>query len=351
VAGDDKAAPPPPGHSPGAALASPSTGQTIAAFCVGCAVLLILAAGAFFGLLPDAYHGPIIRLLIAVAGAGFASFLLGFFEWTSSTGIKTGGTLGVFVLLMFLPTEDVIQSRTLEACKNNLLGNETLIVEEKCKAAVDENPKDDRAWYWYAHSQYRQGQFESAIAAWEKAASLGASKSNSYYNIALAEKQRGRLAEAIEAGTIAVEAANHKEPVARALAYDLLADAHAALWDEGKGPATHFKQAEKDYLLFLEIGRPKYRARADLACLYAIKGGGADPAERQALYKKSAKLLGDAVNELKDLNWPGADGERADFVKQYRSGSRDACAAALAAAWTEQGPGTAYGETIESLDD
>jgi tetratricopeptide (TPR) repeat protein len=163
---------------------------------------------------------------------------------------------------MFLPTEEVIQSRTLEACKNNLLGNETLIVEEKCKAAVDENPKDDRAWYWYAHSQYRQGQFESAIAAWEKAASLGASKSNSYYNIALAEKQRGRLAEAIEAGTIAVEAANHKEPVARALAYDLLADAHAALWDEGKGPATHFKQAEKDYLLFLEIGRPKYRARA-----------------------------------------------------------------------------------------
>jgi hypothetical protein len=85
---------------PGAA--TPTPGQQTAAFVIGVLVLVVLLAAALLGYIPEPHRGLVIRLGVAVAGGGFALFLIGYFNLHPPNGLRIGGPLGVFVLLLLL---------------------------------------------------------------------------------------------------------------------------------------------------------------------------------------------------------------------------------------------------------
>jgi Na+(H+)/acetate symporter ActP len=64
----------------------PSKHQKTVAFVVAILVLVALLASAMFGVLPHQYTGDIVKLAIAVAGAGFTLFLTGYFEHVGASG-------------------------------------------------------------------------------------------------------------------------------------------------------------------------------------------------------------------------------------------------------------------------
>jgi tetratricopeptide (TPR) repeat protein len=311
-----------------------------------------LFASALFGLVASEHVNRIIRLCIAVAGGGFTLFLVGYFDWHLPNGIKIGGPLGVFVLLLIwdpgrgLPE---LVNANFQVCKDNIQRGEDAIAEAYCAKAVEDLPKSSEARYWLAAAQFHEGRYGEAVASWTKALELGADPARTNYNIAFANFRIGKYEDAIKAAEEAADAANQ---ALRARSLFMIANAEYALWNYGAGANEHFKNAVAQYQAFLEIGSPKYKARAELACIMAVKAELANDEQEKKSYEQQAiSNFQEALNSVRAYNAGSSQDiqtEKAAFVSAYRPHA-GRCGASLSQLWQRVKPSENYVELLSSV--
>jgi tetratricopeptide (TPR) repeat protein len=324
---------------PGAA--TPTPGQQTAAFVIGVLVLVVLLAAALLGYIPEPHRGLVIRLGVAVAGGGFALFLIGYFNLHLPNGLRIGGPLGVFVLLLLLNPAEHAPEKLAEffdddfwACKDNIQHDNFSVAEEDCQRAAEKFPNSTKIANLLALSQYRQGRFRDAINSWKRVLKLGSDPDRAHYNIGLSYFRLGQYAQAVDQANKTIELASNS-PSLRARGLFLVADAEFLQWQFGRGPDEHFAKAREAFEAFLEIGQPKYKAHAELACILAVRAGlTADTQERQTFAEQSVHHLNSAVATLRDPQTSDSKLFRVDFLAAYASAGSE-CGRALDAVWTE----------------
>jgi tetratricopeptide (TPR) repeat protein len=339
---------------PRSSLNRPTDLQKLAAFVVGVLMLGALFASALFGLVAPEHVNRIVRLCIAVAGGGFALFLLGYFDWHLPNGMQIGGPLGIFVLLLIWdPGQKLpeLVNTNFQVCKDNVQRGEDAIAEAYCAKAVEDLPKSPEARYWLAAAQFHEGSYNEAIASWTKALELGADPARTNYNIAFANFRVGKYEDAIKAASAAADATT-TNPALRARSLFMIANAEFSLWNYGSGADDHFKNAAAQYQAFLEIGSPKYKARAELACLMAVKAELTNDDQQKKNYDQQAiSNFEEALNSVKAYNAGSSQdiqAEKAAFVGAYRPHAGK-CGASLSQAWQRMRPTENYVEVLSSV--
>ena len=328
------------------------------AFVFGCLILVGLIGAAFAGWLPDHLRDGVIRVAIAAAGGGFTLFLFGYFDLHFNQGIKAGGALGVFVLLLLLdpgkkilPPHPPADPEVLINCRNNVVGRQFDYAEDVCERAVAEMNNDYRALTYLGSAQYNRGKIITAIATWEKAIRHGADMTVSKYNMALAYYTGGRYE---RSAALAAEAARSSNSRSNFLARILFlqASAEVQLWESGRGSnaASHFEKAVQKYQEFIDIGTPKYQAYANLACIYASSAIVGEEANRKTDFENALKYFDSAVSDIVAFNWPGrAKEEKEAFAAEFGPESSSKCSSAIMAAWRQHRPNIDYETRIASI--
>ncbi len=337
-------------NSPPLAPNNPTRGQSIAAFSVGCIVLAALLAAALLGLLPANLVPVVIRLCVAVAGAGFTMFLLGYMNWDMPNQLRIGGPLGVFVLLFLVTPGQDIQNyfnKNLEECEANV-AHDSDAAESYCEEAAKELPKEPRPIFLLGVAQNNLGKYRDAIGSWSTALSLGADPVLTNYNIAFAYSHLGEYDSAIKFASLAAAKATANSGM-RARSWYLIADSEKALWNYGQGEESHFAAARDKYLAFLEIGYPKYKGEADLACLLAVKATlTSDAVQKSATEEQALSHFMQATGEMKAFAGSDAGIEKGSFIDALRpSGGK--CGHALSELWTRMHSGESYEAKLESV--
>ncbi len=332
----------------------PSWVQQAAAFSVGCVVLVALFAAAIMGWVGADHAGLIVRLCIAVAGAGFTAFLLGYLHLDLPMGIKAGGPIGIFVLLWLINPGKEIQrtvSVALQRCKENAQKEMYDVAAGYCQRAAAELPDDYEPLVWLGQAQFYRAKYPLAIQAWEKALGLGADKAPINYSIGLAYLALKKFNDVRQVAAVAAGATTDQSMLARIWYLD--ADASKGLWDFGQGPDAAFSDAVEKYEAFLDIGEPHYRARAELACLYAKKGAlTADAAQKEAYDEKAVGFFTAAIGDINSYSAPEkAELEKNAFAKAYKAGGADPCAAVLSALWERAKPEQDYNAMVLAVAD
>jgi tetratricopeptide (TPR) repeat protein len=325
----------------------PSKHQMTAAFVVGILVLVVLLASALFGVVPHQYAGDIFKLCIAVAGAGFTLFLIGQFEYKSK-GLSIGGSLGVFVALMFWnPAERVREllheylNKNFRACRENVQSRQFDVAEADCAKAAYEFPESGSAMHWLALCQYHQERYRDAITSWKRAARLGYEPARTHYNIAFANFQLRKFEDAAKEARLAVDASSGNAAL-KARAWFMVADAELSLWDFGAGSDQHFVNAVDAFQAFLEIGTPKFKAQAELACILAVKGQLTQVAADKDHYEAEAEAaFSSAVSELNGYEKSDAKMQRSSFADVYEPSSGP-CGTVLDELWKKRRPDESY---------
>jgi tetratricopeptide (TPR) repeat protein len=330
----------------------PGWPQQLASFVVGCLVLAVLLFAALFQWVEPTYARLIVRLCMAVAGAGFAAFLLGYVKLDLPLGVKAGGPVGIFILLWLTnPGQHILPAvnQALQRCKENILKGAHDVAIAHCQTAVRELPDDYEPVLWLGQAQFYLGQYPLAVQSWTRALSLGADPSATNYGMGLAFLNLKKFDDARQAAIAAAAATS--DPAMLARIWYLEADAHKGLWDFGKGSSDHFDGAVKKYAEFLTVGFPKYRAQAELACLFAKKGELAtESSERDTYDDKAVSYFGEALNEIRNYNVPDKSvAEKASFVRAYKQGGKDECAPILASLWERHEPGQDYDAMVSSV--
>ncbi|MGH6735265.1 MAG: tetratricopeptide repeat protein [Methyloceanibacter sp.] len=310
-------------------------------------MLIVLLASALLGYVPNQYAGDIFKLGIAVAGAGFALFLIGYFDY-ESRGLRIGGPLGVFVLLMvFNPAKDVPEflneylNKNFQACRENVQSQQYDVAEADYAKAAYDLPQSGTAMHWLALCQYHQERYNDAIATWKRALRLGYDPARTYYNIAFANFQLGRYEDAAKAGRSVVDGAADNIAL-RARAWFLIADAEFLLWDFGAGSDQNFINAKEAFQSFLEVGTPKYKAQAELACILAVKGElTTQSAEKDRYDSQAVAAFSAALSEISAYNKRNSKTERGSFADAFES-KADRCGKALSELWKRKRPDESY---------
>lgn len=325
----------------------PTAFQTIAAFIVGVVILTVLLAAAITGYIPPQHSSKVFQLAVAVAGAGFSAFLFGYFDWNRLDGIRIGGPLGIFVLLMIWnPAEHVPQqlseflNEKFQRCRDSV-SEKSATAEEDCAKAVKALPQSSNARYWLAVSQYKQENYHEAIASWKKALQLGSDPARTHYNIAFTNFLLKKYDEAAKEGLAAAEA-SVDSPTLKARSRFLVADAELAQWNFGDGSDKHFDAAQEAFRLYLENGSPKYRAHADLACMLAIKAKRAPTESKKEKFGAEAiSAFTAALDDLKKYIKTDATAEKAAFITAFQGGANP-CGEALQDLWEKKRPDEDY---------
>jgi tetratricopeptide (TPR) repeat protein len=326
----------------------PTTFQTVAAFVVGVGILTLLLAAAITGYIPAQHSGRVFQLAVAVAGAGFSAFLFGYFDWNRLDGIRIGGPLGIFVLLMIWnPVEHVPQqlseylNEKFQTCRDNVLSEKSAMAEEDCAEAVKELPQSYKARYWLAVSQFKQENYHEAIASWKKALQLGSEPARTHYNIAFTYFLLKKYDDAAKEGLAAAEESSDS-PTLKARSRFLVADAEFVQWNFGNGPDKHFDAAQEAFRLYLESGSPKYRAHAELACMLAIKAKRATTeSEKEKFGAEAIDAFTAALDELEKYTKKDSAAEKAAFVTAFEGGANP-CGEALEELWEKRKPNEDY---------
>jgi len=348
----------PPANRPAAPRWNrPSGAQTGVAFGVAIVVLATLLVSALFGIVPQQFVGRIFQLAIAVAGAGFTLFLLGYFDWHRSDGLRIGGPLGVFVLLMILnPGKDVPEylseylNKSFHACRENIQSGQYDVAEADCANAAYELPESGAAMHWLALSQYHQERYNDAITSWKRALRLGYEPARIHYNIAFANFQLGRYGAAAKEGMAAVEASATNLGL-RARSWFLIADAELSLWNFGAGPDQHFINATQAFQSFIEIGSPKYKAQAELACILAVKAELITlDSEKEQFEAEAIDSFRSALSEITAHSKRNSEFERSSFVMAYEPAA-NRCGAALSDLWKKKRPEENYNGLLIKMRD
>ncbi len=330
-----------------------SDGQKLAAFIVGVLMLGALFASALFGLVPPEHVNRIVRLCVAVAGGGFALFLVGYFDWDLPNGMQIGGPLGIFVLLLLWnPGKELpnLVNKNFQVCKDNVQSREFAIAEAYCAKAAEDLPDSNEPRYWLGAAQFHQGQYGEAIASWKKALELGADPARSNYNIAFAYFRSKKLEDAIRAGTASADAST-ANPALRARSLFLVANAEFSLWRYGAGGDLHFSNAVENYRAFLDIGSPKYKARAELACMMAVKSELTNGEEKESYEDEALTNFEEALKSIEDYNAGSYDDlqdEKVAFVSAYEPHA-GRCGASLSQIWQRKKPNEDYGEVLAAI--
>jgi tetratricopeptide (TPR) repeat protein len=310
--------------------------QRTVAFTIGCVVLAVLLVVALRGWVATDLVGPIVRLSIAVAGAGFAGFLFGYFDWNLPGQFKAGGTLGVFLfLLLWNPGSAAIPylNKNFDSCKDNVLAGHSDIALAFCQQAANELADYYDPVFWLAQAQFGQGSYNAAITSFERALKLGADPARSYYGVALANSKLDKFDQAIEAAERALDAyVGNKEFQAR-LDY-LIADAEKSLWNFGQGAEPHFVNARDFFKAFLKDGYPTYKAQAELACILAVKAETLPEGEdKSALETDALDAFTKALESIRAYSsGSDPDAEKSAFVRAYAMDS-GRCGTALSQLW------------------
>ena len=206
------------------------------------------------------------------------------------------------------------------------------VAEEDCQRAAEKFPNSTKIANLLALSQYRQGRFRDAINSWKRVLKLGSDPDRAH--IGLSYFRLGQYAQAVDQANKTIELASNS-PSLRARGLFLLADAEFLQWQFGRGPDEHFAKAREAFEAFLEIGQPKYKAHAELACILAVRAGlTADTQERQTFAEQSVHHLNSAVATLRDPQTSDSKLFRVDFLAAYASAGSE-CGRALDAVWTE----------------
>jgi tetratricopeptide (TPR) repeat protein len=333
------------------AFNSPSNLQKIAAFVVAVIVLGVLFASALCGLVAPEHVNRIIRLCIAIAGAGFTLFLLGYFDWSLPNGIRVGGPIGVFIfLLLWDPGKSLPESfnKNFQACKDNVQSNQDDVAIAYCARAVDELPNSAEARYWLAAAQFHRGQYGDAVSSWKRALELGADVARTNYNIAFAYFRQKNLEEAVKAATAAADASD-ENPGLRARSQFMIANAEFSLWNFGAGSDSQFTSAMQAYQNFLIDGSPKYKAQAELACMLAVKAGlSTNPGEKANYEDLAVDYFAKALTEIKNYDAGDVEPEKSAFVEAYGPGA-SRCGAELAQLWERKKPNESYSAMLEAV--
>lgn len=329
----------------------PSKHHRAIAFGVAILVLVVLLGSTLFGLLPRQYTGDIVKLAIAVAGAGFTLFLTGYFEHAGN-GLRIGGSIGVFVALMFWnPAKNVPEfiseylNKNFQACRENVQSRQFDVAEQDCAKAAQELPESGTAMHWLALCQYYQEHYRAAITSWKRAVRLGYEPARVHYNIAFTYFRLGEFERAAEEAKIAIDKASGNSAL-KARAWFVLADAELSLWDFGAGPDQRFDNAVEAFEAFLEIGTPKFKAQAELACILAVKGKLATrPEDKKRNELEAVVAFNAAVNELEAYKKSDAGMQKTSFVDVYGA-SISPCGTALNQLWQERRPSESYESLI-----
>lgn len=204
--------------------------------------------------------------------------------------------------------------------------------------------------HWLALSQYYQGRYSDAIATWKRALRLGYDPARTNYNIAFANFQLGRFDQATEAARAALEK-SATNPGLKARVWFLTADAELSLWNFGKGPEQHFAKAREAFQAFMEIGSPKYKAEAELACILAVKAElTAAPAEKDQYEDEAINTFTAALGSIKTQKTQSAETERSLFVTSYEP-TANRCGAALSELWKKKRPAENYDSLLIKVRD
>jgi len=328
----------------------PSTRQAIAAFAVAVIVLAVLLAGALLGWVPRQFSGDIFKLGVAVAGAGFAVFLIGYFDYQSK-GLRIGGPLGVFVLLMIInPGRNVPDyiseylNKSFQTCRANVQSQQYDVASADCAKAAAELPQSGTAMHWFALCQYNQEQYHAAISSWKRAVELGYEPARVNYDIAFAYFRLGQYGDAAKHARLAVDESSGNSALT-ARAWFMVADAELSQWNFGSGSDQHFADAVEAFQSFLEIGTPKFKARAELACILAVKGQlTTDATDKERFEAEAVAAFSSALSELSAYKMQDSAMQRSSFADTYEASSSP-CGTALDKLWLKQRPDENY-ETL-----
>ena len=297
--------------------------------------------------------GLIVRLCIALAGAGFAGFLLGYFEVNLPLGVKAGGALGVLALLWLTnPGKPITAAvnRDFQKCQTNIRNEAYDVAVTSCRSAAEQLPDDYEPAFLLGQAYYALGNYTLAIQAWKAAIARGADPAPLKYSIGLALLEDKKFNDAV---TVAKEAASEaSDPSLLARIWYLTGDAYKGLWNFGEGPNDAFSGAVESYTDFLKTGTPTYRAEAELACLFAKKAElTTEAAQKTASEDKAISYFKQALSSIKAYKVPNKAGEeKAEFVKTYKKGSSNPCAAPLASLWEQRNPDEDYSAMLAAID-
>lgn len=330
----------------------PHWAQQTAAFVVACLILTGLFVGALMGWFGVENTALIVRLCIAVAGAGFANFLMGYLHLHLPLGVKAGGALGVFALLWLIdPGENIPRAvnEPFQKCQRNTSSEAYDAAVGPCRSASKQLPDNYEPDFLLGKAYYHLGKQTLAIQAWEKAIEKGADPAPLRYSIGLGLLEEEEFQDALAASKEA--ASETTDPYMLARIWYLAGDANKGLWNFGEGSQDTFSHAVERYQAFLDVGSPTYRAEAELACLFARKAELTSDAAQKAAYEtKAMSYFKDALSSIKNHNVPNDADEKAAFAKNYRKGSSDPCADVLASLWEKHNPNEDYSAMLLAID-
>jgi len=345
---------PPQSPTPNSAAAQRSTdsggGQQIAAFIVGCFVLALLFIATVLGWFGEQYKPLIVQLCVAVAGAGFASFLLGYINLNWGW-VTAGGPIAIFLLLLYLnPARNIVPANpAFDECKTEVLGEKYSAAVPVCTEASRALPNDPGPPLWLGKAQYHLGKYQAAIESWKNAERLGGDAGVLNYNVGFAYVQQGDRNEAIKAWSVSADKAPND--AVRAMSWYQIADTERANWNFGEGTDDQFVNAVGKYKAYLETDCPKYKAAAELSCMLAKKAElTSDEKQRKSYEDRALSQFKAALDEMRKYNGPDDKQEEIRaFISTYGSNGDDPCGRVLAALWNSKGQTDTYDAALADL--
>jgi tetratricopeptide (TPR) repeat protein len=232
-------------------------------------------------------------------------------------------------------------NKSFQACRENVQARQFDVAEADCAKAAQELPESGTAMHWLALCQYWQENYRAAIMSWKRAARLGYEPARVHYDIAFAYFKLGDFENAAKEARVAIDESAWNSAL-KARAWFVVADAELSLWNFGEGSDERFLKAVEAFEAFLEIGTPKFKAQAELACILAVKGMRTTRAADKEHYESEAiAAFNSAVNELNDYKKSDAGLQKASFVDVYGA-SISPCGTALKELWEKRRPSESY---------
>lgn len=309
-----------------------------AVFVVGVFLLGGLLYAALSGFLSAGQADMVIRVCLALGAAGMAAFLPGLFQLNVPNSITAGGSLAVFVFLIWWnPAGNPAQSELVVRCKDSLFEKQYDIALERCRRAVRQTRDDYAPWHFLGVAQYHSGQYHNAVDSFDKALSLpNADRPMVLYNIAFSRDDNGQPKLALEALEEAAQAAAGRREILQRIRF-FMASVQRRLWLAAPADSVMFEKAVISYKTFLEFGTPRFWAHGELACMFAMRAAGEQGGnERTDFERQAVAELEAAVNDLRRFNRPRAKEERTAFSSKFGPSANTPCVKPLKEAWQKQ---------------